>query len=290
MIPTELLAQIRRLEIRTRGLVDNVFGGEYHTAFRGQGIEFSEVRPYQFGDDIRAIDWNVSARTGETYIKIFEEEREQTLLLCVDVSPSGAFGTRNKFKVDLAAELCAVAAFSAIRNNDKVGLILFSDHVERFVPPKKGRKHVLRMIRDIYAHEPQGKGTSINAALEHILHVQKRHAVVLLLSDFFDVGFETSLRVVSRKHDTIAVQLSDPSDAELPRVGLMEVQDPESGYTTWIDTLSQKTRSAYQARGTAREQQLSALLRSAKVDRILLRTDESFVEPLIRFFRKRNAV
>lgn len=288
MIPPELFKKIRRIEIRTKGLVNNVFGGEYHSAFKGRGIEFSEVRPYQIGDDIRSIDWNVSARTGETFVKIFEEEREQTLLLVVDVSGSGDFGSREKFKREVAAEICAVIAFSAIKNNDKVGMLLFSDKVELFVPPKKGRRHVLRLIRDLFAHEPQSHGTNMASALNHILHVLHRRSIVILVSDFFDTGYEQMLRAVARRHDTIAIHLQDPRETELPPVGLVHLRDAETGETVVVDTRSRHVRKEFAERAQARLAETTNLLRRVRLDSVSIRTDESYVEPLIRFFRQRN--
>lgn len=288
MIPKELLKKIRKIEIRTRGLVSNIFGGEYHAAFKGQGMEFAEVRPYQVGDDIRSIDWNVSARNGETYIKIFEEEREQTLMLVVDVSGSGDFGSRNKFKREIAAEICAIIAFSAIQNNDKVGLLLFSDQVERFVPPKKGRRHVLRLIRDLFAHEPQSRGTDLNAAANHLLHVLNRRSILLLISDFLDTGYETLLRAVARRHDTIAVHLQDPREETFPSVGLVELTDAETGETIVLDTGSRAARQAFAEQAARQQAATIELLRRIRVDRVPIRTDEGYVEPLIRFFRHRN--
>jgi len=220
MIPQETLDTIRRIEVRTKGLVDSIFGGEYTTAFRGQGVEFAEVRPYQMGDDVRSIDWNVSARMGETYVKLYDEEREQQVMLVVDVSGSGQFGTHRQFKRELAAELCALVGFSAIRNNDKVGLLLFSEHVEQYVPPRKGRRHVLRLVRDLFAHEPTGRQTDIGGAADHLGRVLKRRSIILLLSDFFDDGFARSLRVLNGRHDTVALQLVDPRSGTAPgRVG-----------------------------------------------------------------------
>lgn len=288
MIPRELFKKIRRIEIRTKGLVNNVFGGEYHSAFKGRGIEFSEVRPYQVGDEIRSIDWNVSARTGEAYVKVFEEEREQTLLLVVDVSGSEDFGSRNQFKREMAAEICAVIAFSAIQNNDKVGLLLVSDEIELFVPPKKGRRHVLRLVRDLFAHEPRSRGTDLSVALNHVLHVVRRRAIVVLLSDFFDEGFSKPLRVVARRHDTIAIQLYDPREEELPAVGLVHLTDAETGETVVLDTRSARARRAFASQATARRTEIAELFRRIQMDHISIRTDEGYVEPLIRFFRHRH--
>lgn len=288
MIPKELFQKIRQIEIRTKGLVNSVFGGEYHSAFKGQGMEFSEVRPYQIGDDIRSIDWNVSARTGETYVKIFEEEREQTVMLAVDISGSSNFGSQGKFKREIAAEICAIVAFSAIQNSDKVGLLLFSDEIELFVPPKKGKRHVLRLIRDLFAHEQKSTGTSISTALEHLIHVLRRHSVILLMSDFFDTAFEKPLRALAQRHDLVAVHLQDAREQELPSVGLIELTDAESGRTTVLDAGSKRVRRAFAAKAAQRQNDLDALFRRLQLDRVLIRTDESYVDPLIAFFRHRN--
>jgi uncharacterized protein (DUF58 family) len=288
MIPKELFKTIRKLEIRTRGLVSNIFGGEYHSAFKGQGIEFAEVRPYQIGDDIRSIDWNVSARYDDTFVKIFEEEREQTLMLVVDVSGSEDYASTGKFKRDMAAEICAIVAFSAIQNNDKVGLLLFSDEVELFVPPKKGRRHVLRLIRDLFAHEAKSKGTDLSVALNHTLQVLHRRSIVLVLSDFQSDGYEPALRAVSRRHDTIAIHVIDPTEETLPDVGLLEVTDPETGITRVIDTSARQQRSDYSDAADRLRKDTEALLRRVRVDRVPVRTDEGYVEPLIQFFRRRN--
>lgn len=290
MIPPELFRKIRHLEIRTKGLVNNVFGGEYHSAFKGRGMEFSEVRPYQVGDDIRSIDWNVSARTGETYVKVFEEEREQTLMLVVDVSGSEVFGTRNKFKLEIAAEICAVVAFSAIKNNDKVGLLLFSDHVEKFVPPKKGRQHVLRLIRDLFAHESASRGTRIGAALDHLLHVVKRRSIVILISDFMDDAYERQLRVLKNRHDVVAVHLLDPREMTLPRLGLIHLTDSETGETVVLDTGSRRSREAFAERARLRAQETEELFRRMQLDRVVVRTNQDYVEPLVQFFRRRHHV
>lgn len=290
MIPRELFAKIRRIEIRTKGLVNNVFGGEYHSAFKGRGIEFSEVRPYQFGDDIRTIDWNVTARTGDTFVKIFEEEREQTLLLVVDISGSSDFGSRDKFKREIAAEICAILGFSAIKNNDKVGLLLFSDQVELFVPPKSGRRHVLRLIRDLFAHEPSSSSTAIQVALDHILRVIRRRSIVLLVSDFLDEGFEKSLRMVSRRHDTVAVQLQDPREKSLPSLGLVTLFDPETKRARLLDTGSRGVRKAFRQSSLDRNTQLKVLFRRARVDHVEILCGEDFVDPLAKFFRARAQI
>jgi len=292
VIPRELFRKIRHVEVRTRGLVDDVFGGEYHSAFKGRGIEFAEVRPYQIGDDVRTIDWNVSARTGEAYVKLFEEEREQTLLLVVDVSGSEDFGSA-RAKRDLAAEVCAVLGFSALRNSDKVGLVLFTDRVERFVKPKKGKRHVLRMLRDLYAHEPVATGTDLGVALDHVLRVQRRRAIVILVSDFLvptasHEALAKSLRVVSRKHDLVAVRLVDPREETLPSVGLLRVVDAETGQEALVDTSSAAVREAFADRAAHRAARAEHTLKRARVDHVTLRTDEDYVEPLSSFFRHRS--
>jgi len=288
MIPKELFKKIRQLEIRTKGLVSNIFGGEYHSAFKGQGMEFAEVRPYQYGDDIRNIDWNVSARYDETFVKIFEEEREQTVLLVVDISGSEDFGSVYKFKREIAAEICAIVAFSAIQNDDKVGLLLFSDHVELFVPPKKGRRHVLRLIRDLFAHERTSTQTDVSVALNHVVNVLNRRSIVLLVSDFMDDDFESPLRAVSRRHDTVAVHLIDPREVELPSVGLLELTDAETDENIVVDTGSVIVRAAYSENARLRREAVEQVLQRTRVDRIPVQTDEGYIEPLIRFFRYRN--
>ena len=291
MIPRELFRKIRHVEVRTRGLVDDVFGGEYHSAFKGRGIEFAEVRPYQVGDDVRSIDWNVSARTGETHVKLFEEEREQTLMMVVDVSGSQAFGSTRP-KRDLAAEVCAVLGFSALRNSDKVGLVLATDRVERFVPPKKGKRHVLRMLRDLFAHEPQSRGTDLVAALDHLLRVQRRRAIVVLVSDFIvpvreQPALAKALRVAAQKHDVVAVRLVDPREEALPAVGLLRVVDAETGRASLVDTSSRAVRDAFADRAGRRSAAAEAMLKASRVDHVTLRTDADYVEPLSAFFRQR---
>ncbi len=288
MLTPELLRNIRHLEIRTRGLVNNVFGGEYHSAFRGRGIEFAEVRPYQIGDDVRQIDWNVSARTGDTYVKVFEEEREQTVMLAVDVSASEAFGSSTRFKREAAAEICAVLAFSAVQNNDKVGLLLFSDIVELFVPPKKGRKHVLRLIHDLFAFEPKSRGTDIDAALQHTMRVLKQRAVVIVLSDFLDEDFERSLRVASQKHDLVAIELFDRREEALPEAGLVRLQDAESGQEAVIDLNSADVRESLARSAHMRRERVDGIMARLAVDHVRIRADENYVDPLVRLFRRRN--
>lgn len=291
LIPRELFKKIRHVEVRTRGLVDDVFGGEYHSAFKGRGIEFAEVRPYQIGDDVRTIDWNVSARAGETYVKLFEEEREQTLFLVVDVSGSADFGS-TRAKRDLAAELCAVLGFSALRNHDKVGLVMFTDVVERFVAPKRGKRHVLRLLRDLFAHAPRQRGTDLAAALDHVMHVQRRRAIVVLVSDFLvpqatEAGVARSLRVVAQKHDLVAIRLVDPREQALPAVGLLRVVDSETGQAALVDTSSARVRDAFADRAARRAARAEAVLSQSRVDHVTLSTDQDYVEPLSAFFRQR---
>ncbi len=287
MIPDELFEKIRRLEVRTRGVVENVFGGEYHSAFKGRGIEFAEVRPYQIGDDIRNIDWNVSARMDETYVKVYEEEREQTVMLCVDVSGSENFGSQGKFKREVAAEICAVMAFSAIQNNDQVGLVLFSDEIEQFVRPQKGRRHVLRCIRELFTAEPQFPGTDIEGALQHVLRILRRRSILVLVSDFFDEGYESMLRAAAQRHDTVGVELQDRREEELPPMGLVDLTDAETGETVTLDTRDEAARRAFEAAARARRERTAALFRRTGVGHVPVRTDADYVEPLIEFFRER---
>ncbi|NBC85755.1 MAG: DUF58 domain-containing protein [Bacteroidetes bacterium] len=288
MIPKELFKKIRRLEIRTKGVVDNVFGGEYHSAFKGRGIEFAEVRPYQVGDDIRNIDWNVSARMDDTYVKVYEEEREQTVMLMVDISGSEDFGSQEKLKRDVAAEVCAVMAFSAVQNNDKVGLLLFTDQVEKFVPPKKGRRHVLRLIRDLYAKEPASRDTDIGEALRYVTHIVRRRSILIVISDFLDQGYDSMLRAVARRHDTVAVELADPRETELPDVGLVDLTDAETGETVTVDAGSEKARQAFQEAAETRRRQTADLFRRAGIGHVRIDTGPDFIEPLVAFFRRRN--
>lgn len=287
MISKEVLKKIRKLEIQTKGLVNTLSGGEYQSAFKGRGMEFSEVRAYNYGDDIRQIDWNVTARTGDPYIKIFEEEREQTLMLCVDISPSGMFGSSDQNKMDLAIEVCAVMAFSAIRNSDKVGLVLFSDHVEKVVPPKKGRTHVLRLIREMYATKPTGKSTNIGDALSYVNRLLDRKAIVVLASDFQDSSFEKQLRITNRKHDLVAIKINDDFELELPNLGLIPLRDAESGKEVLVDTSSSKVRQAYQMRRRTQREKLAETFLRMKIDTVNIHTNKSYVKPLMNFFQAR---
>ena len=288
MIPKEILQKVRRIEIRTKGLVNNLFGGEYHSVFKGRGMTFSEVREYQPGDDIRLIDWNVTARTGAPFIKIFEEERELTVFLLVDVSRSGHFGSFEKFKTEIGAEIAAVLGFSAINNNDKIGVILFSDEVEKYIAPKKGKAHVLRVIRELLYHKPEGRKTSINNALEFLLKVANRQSVVFLISDFQDEGYWRTLRIANRKHDVIGIQLYDPAEIEFPDLGLIKVYDPETEMESWIDTHSYRERLLHRQAWSTRLEHLKNESKRINFDLISVSTTEDYVEPLMTFFKQRE--
>jgi len=288
MIPQEIISKIRRIEIRTKGLVNDLFGGEYHSVFKGRGMMFSEVREYQPGDDIRLIDWNVSARVGNPFIKIFEEERELTVYMVVDVSGSGQYGTVEKMKMELGTEIAAVLGFSAIKNNDKVGVLLFSSEVEKYIPPKKGKSHILRVIRELLYYKPKFRGTSINSALDFLLKVAKRRSVVFLISDFVDSNYWTSLKMVNKKHDIIGVRLYDPSEAELPDLGLVKVIDPESEKEFWINTSRYQDRIDYNNTFNNRISELQSQCKKIKFDLISISTQEDYVEPLMDFFRRRE--
>jgi uncharacterized protein (DUF58 family) len=288
MIPREILKKVKRIEIQTRGLVNNFFGGEYHSVFKGRGMTFSEVREYQPGDDIRLIDWNVTARSGNPFIKVFEEERELTVFLIVDISASGIFGSKSQLKKNIGAEIASVLGFSAIKNNDKVGLILFSDEVVKYLPPKKGKSHVLRVIRELLYTTPDGDGTSIKNALEFLMKVSKRKSVVFLLSDFLDKEYWDSVRVVNRKHDLIGIKIYDPFENDLPNIGMLKVEDPETGSMFWIDT---SYIPDLQKMNNDNIRSLSDLEKeSAKIglDFISISTTEDYIEPLMKFFKRRG--
>jgi uncharacterized protein (DUF58 family) len=288
MLPREVIRQIRRLQLRARRAVEDLLGGEYHSVFKGSGIAFEEVREYQPGDDIRAIDWNVTARMGHPFVKRFIEERELTVLLAVDCSGSQQFGTRAQQKREVVAELAAVLAFSAIANNDRVGLVQFSDRVERFVPPRKGVRHVLRLIRDVLFFQPQHRGTRLAAGLDYLNRVLHRRAIVFLLSDFLDQGYEGSFKRTGRRHDLVAVRVSDPREEELPAVGLVELEDAETGVRLLLDTGSRAVRDAFRDGATKRREALRELARSARTDLVEVSTDGSHLDALIRFFRLRE--
>ena len=287
MITREILRQVRRIEITTRGLVNEVFSGEYHSVFKGRGMSFAEVREYRYGDDIRGIDWNVTARTGSPHVKVFEEERELTLMLVVDVSASSGFGTRSRTKAELAAELCGVIAFSAIKNNDKVGLILFSDRIERFVPPRKGRRHALRVLRELLFHPAEGKGTDIGGALEYLARVTRRRAVVFLVSDFLGEGFDQALAVAARRHDLVAVRVGDRREEEVPPMGFVEFQDPESGERVVVNTSAGAFRERFARHRAGVRRRVDELLRRSKVDAVDVTTGVPYERALRRFFEER---
>ncbi|MBC8278653.1 MAG: DUF58 domain-containing protein [FCB group bacterium] len=287
-ITREILKKVRLIEIKTRGIVDELFSGEYHSVFKGRGIEFSEVREYQFGDDIRTIDWNVSARMDHPYVKVFQEERELVVMLMVDLSASGNFGTLRHTKHEIAAELSAVLAFSALKNNDKVGLILFSDKIELFVPPKKGKSHVLRILRELLFFKPQGKGTNISGALEYLNKVMKKKAIVFLISDFWDRDFETPLKVAGARHDFVAVRLVDRREIELPEGNLLKIRDAESGKNITVDLKSPGLLSAYREAVLRSFSGLQDVFKRYKVDYVEIDTSGQYVNSLVAFFRKRG--
>lgn len=288
METSELLKKVRAIEIRTKGLVNQIFSGEYHSVFKGRGMAFSEVREYQFGDDIRTIDWNVSARFNHPFVKIFEEERELTVMLLVDVSASGEFGTVQQLKKDIAAELCAVLAFSAIKNNDKVGVIFFSDVIEKFIPPKKGRTHILRIVRELLDFQPTHRKTNIAEGLRYLTSVIKKRSIVFLISDFLGEGYDDALKIAAKKHDLVAVRLYDVREAELSRSGLMRVVDAETQETDWIDTSDRRVREHYARWWKESDLARTKLFRRSGVDAVNIRIDQSYVNPLMAFFRVRE--
>jgi uncharacterized protein (DUF58 family) len=287
-IPPDLLERVRRLEIKTRRIVSELFGGEYHSVFQGQGMEFREVREYFPGDDTRAIDWNVTARMGSPYLKQYEEERELTVMILADLSASGRFGSGERMKTAALAELGALLAFSAIGNQDKVGLILFTDEVELYLPPRKTRSHGLRVVRELLYHPPRGQGTKLGEALTTLHRVQKKKAVVFLLSDFLDEGFQRPLMMTSRRHDVIAMQLVDPREREIPAVGLMHLRDPESGSDFLVDTSDRAVRASYEENARRRQHALERDLRRAGCDLVTFDVTEPVVDPLQRFFLRRG--
>jgi uncharacterized protein (DUF58 family) len=295
-VSREILRQVRLIELRTRGLVNSLFGGEYQSVFRGQGMEFSEVREYEPGDDVRNIDWNVTARTGEPYVKKHVEERELTMLLVVDLSGSEQFGTRGRFKAELAAEPSAVLALSAVRNNDRVGMVLFSDHVEHVVPPRKGRRHALRLIRDVLAFQPTGRGTDIAGALDYAARLLPHRGIMFLLSDFATGGgaaderarFEKTLRLVSRRHDLVGISIADPAELSLPDIGFVTVEDPETGELAYVDTSGEGVREVFGVALAKERIETRRLFRRLGVDEVEVRTDAPYVRPLLAFFHRRE--
>ena len=289
MIPSEILKKVRLIEIQTRHLVNDLFGGEYHSAFKGMGMEFAEVREYLPGDDIKDIDWNVTARTGRPYIKKFDEERELTVMLIVDVSASGYFGTGNTLKSDIIVELASILSFSAIKNNDKVGLILFSDQIEKFIPPQKGKTHVLRVIRELIYYKTEDRKTNLSEALEYSLKVLKRKSVIFLLTDFLDKNWETPLKLTNRKHDLICIQLIDPSEIEIPDIGLIKLHDVETGETFWVDSSNQRASTEMKHHFSGEVEKRNSFFKKNGIDHILINTQKSYIEPLISFFNQRIA-
>ena len=288
METSELLKRVRKIEIKTRGLSKNIFAGEYHSAFKGRGMTFSEVREYQYGDDIRNIDWNVTARHNRPYVKIFEEERELTVMLMIDVSASRNFGTISKLKKNQITEIAAVLAFSAIQNNDKIGVIFFSDKIEKFIPPKKGRTHILHIIRELIEFYPEDKQTDIEQALEYMTNSIKKRCTCFVISDFIDEhDFAHALAIANRKHDVVALRVYDPRENQLPPVGMMYLRDAETGEQMWVDTSDKKLREAYEKYAFVREKELDAIFKRSGVDVANIRSDEDYVRALITLFKKR---
>lgn len=285
----DLLKKVRKIEIKSKGLSNQIFSGEYQSAFKGRGMAFSEVREYQMGDEIRSIDWNVTARFNQPFVKVFEEEREMTVMLLVDMSASKGFGSKKQLKQDLVTELCAVLAFSAIQNNDKVGVIFFSDQVEKFIPPKKGKSHILMIIRELINFTPEHKGTNIKEALRYFTLAIKRRCTAFLISDFLSEGFEDELKIANKKHDLIALQVYDQREVEMPNVGLVQLEDAESGQVRWFNTAKKKNRIAYKANGLRMHGQIKDQLKRSGVDHTRLATHESYIQPLMTLFKRRGA-
>jgi len=283
----ELLKKVRKIEIKTRGLTRQIFAGEYHSAFKGRGMTFSEVREYQYGDDIRSIDWNVTARFNHPYVKVFEEERELTVMLLIDLSASGSFGTEVHLKRDLITEISAVLSFSAIENNDKIGVIMFSDRIEKFIPPQKGRKHILRIIRELIEFQPESRGTDISESLRFLTNAIKKRCTAFIISDFRDRGYAKSLQIANNKHDVAALHIYDRRETALPAVGLVRVMDAETGRERWIDTSHRKVRDNYSMRWESHVEMMNEIFTRAGVDYVSLRTGTDYVKPLMRLFKKR---
>ena len=289
METSDLLKRVRQIEIKTRGLSNNIFAGQYHSAFKGKGMSFSEVREYQYGDDVRDIDWNVTARYNKPFVKVFEEERELTVMLLIDVSNSLDFGTVKQLKKDMVTEIAATLAFSAIQNNDKIGFIFFSDRIEKFIPPKKGRKHILYIIRELLDFKPESKRTDIKIAVEYLTNVIKKRCTTFMISDFIDENdFRNALTIANRKHDIVAIQVYDRRMAELPDVGLMKVRDAETGHEQWIDTSSRALRRAHNDWWIQRQGVLNETFTKSNVDSVSIRTDQDYVKSLLNLFAKRN--
>lgn len=289
METSDLLKRVRQIEIKTRGLSNNIFAGQYHSAFKGKGMSFSEVREYQYGDDVRDIDWNVTARYNKPFVKVFKEERELTVMLLIDVSNSLDFGTVKQLKKDMVTEIAATLAFSAIQNNDKIGVIFFSDRIEKFIPPKKGRKHILYIIRELLDFKPESKRTDIKIAVEYLTNVIKKRCTTFMISDFIDENdFRNALTIANRKHDIVAIQVYDRRMAELPDVGLMKVRDAETGHEQWIDTSSRALRRAHNDWWIQRQGVLNETFTKSNVDSVSIRTDQDYVKSLLNLFAKRN--
>ena len=289
METSEIIKKVRKIEIKTRGLSSNIFAGQYHSAFKGRGMAFSEVREYQFGDDVRDIDWNVTARFHRPYVKVFEEERELTVMLLIDVSGSLDFGTQRQMKRDMVTEIAATIAFSAIQNNDKIGVVFISDKIEKYIPPKKGRKHILYIIREMLDFQPESKRTDVKQAIEFLSSVQKRRTTAFILSDFYVRNdFQQSLQICNRKHDVVAIQVYDIRAKELPDVGLMKVVDAETGFEQYVDTGSRKLRQTYQRYWMGRQAELSETFNKSNVDHVSIATNEDFVKSLLLLFKQRS--
>jgi uncharacterized protein (DUF58 family) len=288
MNASSLLKKVRKIEIKSKGLSNHIFAGEYHTAFKGTGMAFSEVREYQSGDDIRSIDWNVTARYNTPFVKIFEEEREMTVMLLIDVSASGDFGTNKQYKKDLATEIAAVLAFSAIKNNDKVGVIFFSDRIEKFIIPKKGKSHILRIIREIVSLEPDSKGTDIAMALEYFNSVIKKRSICFLLSDFTSTPFSKPLKIASKKHDIVGVRVHDKRESEMPNIGLVPMQDIETDKLVYVDTSNKEIRLDYSKTRSQKIKELNKIFETNGVDLVQISTGEDYVKPLVNFFKRRG--
>jgi len=283
----ELLRKVRKIEIKSRGLTHQIFAGQYHSAFKGKGMTFSEVRDYQYGDDIRSIDWNVTARFNHPYVKIFEEERELTVMLLIDLSESGNFGTEWHLKRNLITEISAVLSFSAIENNDKIGVILFSDRIEKFIPPQKGRKHILRIIRELIEFQPESRGTNISESLRFLTNAIKKRCTAFLISDFRDKGYARSLQIANNKHDVVALHIYDQRETELPAVGLIRIMDAESGKEKWIDTSKKAVRDNYSMKWESHLEIMNEIFSRAGVDSVSIKTGEDYVKPLLKLFRRR---
>lgn len=287
MDSAELLKRVRKIEIKTKGLSSQIFSGEYHSAFKGRGMAFSEVREYVEGDDVRNIDWNVTARFGHPYVKVFEEERELTVMLLVDVSESGMFGSTSQLKRELITELTATLAFSAIQNNDKAGVIFFSDKIEKYIPPKKGKSHILRIIRELINFKPESKGTNISLALKYLNNMIKKRCIAFVISDFMDAGFDDAIKVASKKHDLAALRIFDPREEEMPDIGLVRFKDAETGFVSVMDTSDANVRNNYRLFFQQTARQTTELLNKSGVDHVAIRTDQSYVRPLMNLFKQR---